>query len=224
MDGAKITARTFYECVIIGKDIIGDSNSTVISLNTKALLLSSLWGTMLILSCVYWILIIGKKKILFSAMLLTIFGYFTGTLFSYYIIIPQGLTFLAEWINTNNLTIELELKSLIQFCLVLMIITSILFEFPVYLIVNFKLGVINRKFLLKNYRFGFYLILSFAALLTPPDLFTFLSLAIPVSILYMVTILSPFVLRSRPIKNPPDLLKIQKGKNYLSIFAILQTS
>jgi sec-independent protein translocase protein TatC len=75
------------------------------------------------------------------------------------------------------------------FLLKLSLSFGLVFELPVVSFVLAKLGLLTTGFLIKNFRYAAVIIFLAAALLTPPDIFSQTLLAIPLLVLYGLSIL-----------------------------------
>jgi sec-independent protein translocase protein TatC len=71
------------------------------------------------------------------------------------------------------------------------------FQLPVLAFVFSKIGLIDHKFLLRNFRYAIVLIFIAAAILTPPDVFSQTLLACPLLLLYAFSILISFFARQK---------------------------
>ncbi|MCB1196646.1 twin-arginine translocase subunit TatC, partial [bacterium] len=122
--------------------------------------------------------------IVFSGSLLFV----GGILFCYYTVLPASLHFLwafAGWLNVQNAwTLEYYISFVLRFLLVF----GIAFEMPLVLLMFIWLNILS-PIQLKNARKGVILgIFILAAILTPPDIFTQIMLAIPLIMLYEATL------------------------------------
>ena len=66
---------------------------------------------------------------------------------------------------------------------------GVAFQMPVVIFILSKLGMISWKFLATYRRHSIVIILSISAILTPPDVFTQVVLAVPLYILYEISII-----------------------------------
>src|SRR3989344_5894691 len=64
-----------------------------------------------------------------------------------------------------------------------------IFEFPLLLTLLIKLGIITPETLKKQRRIAYFLMFSFTALLPPTDVLSLVAMALPLLLLYEVTIL-----------------------------------
>ena len=71
---------------------------------------------------------------------------------------------------------------------------GITFELPIVSLVLTKLGIINARMLWSFSRYALIIIFILAALLTPPDPVTQMLLAIPLFLIYMISILVSYLI------------------------------
>jgi len=101
------------------------------------------------------------------------------------------LSFESVGINTN-LPIQLEAKVNEYLSLIMKLIFAfgLSFQLPVVLSLLARVGVINSAFLKERRKYVVVIIFAAAAILTPPDPITQIGLAIPLLILYELSIFS----------------------------------
>ena len=98
-----------------------------------------------------------------------------------------------ETIGSNtNLPIQLEAKVNEYLSLVMRLIFAfgISFQLPILLNLLAKIGVVNSDYLKERRRYVIVIIFALAAILTPPDPITQVGLAIPLLLLYELSILT----------------------------------
>ena len=113
----------------------------------------------------------------------------------YYLIMPLAIKFFLSFESTGlstNLPIQLEAKVNEYLSLVMKLIFAfgLSFQLPVALNLLAKVGAIDSKFLKDRRKYVVVIIFAAAALLTPPDPITQIGLAIPLLILYELSIFS----------------------------------
>jgi sec-independent protein translocase protein TatC len=114
-------------------------------------------------------------------------SFLVGALFAYFIIIPLALEFfmsMAPVSIQNNIALDFY----IGFLLRLIIVFGIVFELPMISLLLTKLGILTPAFLKKYRRYAIVIFFILAAILTPPDPTTQVLLAIPLLLLYEITI------------------------------------
>lgn len=110
-----------------------------------------------------------------------------GVAFAYFFILPFALNFFLslapETVKTN-----IAIDFYIGFTIRLLVIFGIIFELPVLSYFLSKLGLIRPAMMRKYRKHAIVIIFVLAALLTPPDPFTQVMLAIPLIVLYEFSI------------------------------------
>ena len=137
----------------------------------------------------------NEKKALLPYLVFTPILFLFGGLLVYYLIMPLAIKFFLsfESIGTNtSLPIQLEAKVNEYLSLIMRLIFAfgISFQLPILLNLLAKIGVVNSNYLKKTRRYVIVIIFTVAAILTPPDPITQIGLAIPLLILYELSIFS----------------------------------
>ena len=89
------------------------------------------------------------------------------------------------WLNINP---QWQVSSYVTFALHLLIAFGVAFEMPVVVVVLGRLGIVNSTQLRERRRHVIVILLIVAMLLTPPDPITQLAMAIPLYLLYEISI------------------------------------
>ena len=120
--------------------------------------------------------------------------FFIGGLFVYYLLLPVAWQFFSSFeqlAGENVLAITLEPKVNEYLSLVMRLIFAfgISFELPVALLILVRVGFATPEGLKKKRRYAIVVAFVAAAILTPPDPLSQLALAIPIILLYELSIL-----------------------------------
>ena len=112
-----------------------------------------------------------------------------GTLLNYFLIFPLTVRFLGTYQVSpevdNMLTLQSYTDTLISMCLVM----GVIFELPVVCAILGKLGFLTSKLMTRYRRHAIVAILIVAAIITPTtDVFTLFVVALPIYLLYEVSI------------------------------------
>jgi sec-independent protein translocase protein TatC len=111
-----------------------------------------------------------------------------GVLFSYYLIVPMTVNFLGTYQVSESVENQVSLNSYISTVVSLSFSMGIVFELPVLVFFLAKVGIISAA-LMKQYRkFMIVVIFIIAAIITPPDAFSQMMVAIPLLLLYEISI------------------------------------
>ena len=116
------------------------------------------------------------------------FMFLLGGAFVYTLILPYGMAFLLGY-GSATLVPMISVGAYISFSVRLLIAFGAIFELPVVMVLLGKLGLVTPQMLSRNRRYVIVLSFLVAAILTPPDVFTQVLMAVPLLILYEVSIL-----------------------------------
>lgn len=124
-----------------------------------------------------------------------------GAAFAYYVVFPYGFTYLVNF-GQGTVQAMISVGEYLNFFLKLIFGFGIAFELPVFTFFLAKLGLIDDETLTGFFKYAVVIIFIFAALLTPPDIITQFLMAVPLVILYGVSIL--LVRAVNPAKKADD--------------------
>jgi len=127
-----------------------------------------------------------KAGITFIVVSSLLFG--LGILFGYFIITPLSINFFGNYNITDQITNQIKLSSYLSMIRTTILANGIVFELPVIIFFLAKFGLITSDFLRENRKYAVILVLILAAFITPPDLISQIIVAIPLLILYEVSI------------------------------------
>ncbi len=128
-----------------------------------------------------------EKRFVIPFMFFSILSFAAGASFAYLVILPFGLRFLLGFMG-DLLTPQITIGSYISFVIQMILAFGVVFLLPVVVWLLSKLGVINYRMLEKNRKFAILVIFVLAAILTPPDAFSQLMMALPLLGLYELSI------------------------------------
>lgn len=112
-----------------------------------------------------------------------------GVAFCYFLVLPPAFKFFTEF-ATDFLKPMLSLREYLSLALKLLFVFGLMFEIPVFLFFLAKLGIVTPAFLAKQRKYAILIIFIAAAILTPtPDAFTQILMAIPMIVLYEISII-----------------------------------
>ncbi len=133
-------------------------------------------------------LLAKEKKLVPPIVFFTVICFLIGALFAYFLIIPFGLKFLITGFQTDYLSAKITIGSYLGFVATMVLVFGTVFELPVLAYFLSLIGLLTPQFLRSKRRYGIVLIFIIAAILTPPDAFTQTMLAVPLLILYEISI------------------------------------
>lgn len=131
----------------------------------------------------------NEKKYSYILILSSILLFSCGVILNYILIFPLSFRFLGTY-QVNELVINnIELSSYISTFLILSLLLGIIFEIPILAYFIGKLNLINSIILRKYRKHAFVIVCILAAIITPTaDIITLLLVAIPISLLYEISI------------------------------------
>ena len=124
-----------------------------------------------------------KGTVLISSLL-----FFLGVLFGYFALAPLSVHFLTTWSVSDSVVNQINLKSYIGVVNSICLATGLIFELPIVAFFLTKIGVLTPEFMRQYRRHAVVVILILAMIITPPDVFSQILVAIPLLILYEVSI------------------------------------
>jgi len=147
-----------------------------------------------------------EKKAILPYLILTPILFLIGGMLVYYLIMPLAIKFFLSFENSGlstNLPIQLEAKVNEYLSLVMKLIFAfgISFQLPIVLSLLARIGVVDSQFLKERRKYVVVIIFAAAALLTPPDPITQIGLAIPLLILYELSIFSVRFIEKKNLEN-----------------------
>lgn len=127
--------------------------------------------------------------------------FFTGVLFGYYIICPLSINFLGSYQVSTQVHNDFDLNSYIGLIRASTLASGLVFELPIIIYFLTKVGLVTPEFLKKYRKYALVIVLVLSAIITPPDIASQVIVAIPILILYQVSILiSRIVVRNQKRK------------------------
>lgn len=129
------------------------------------------------------------------------FLFFCGIAFSFYVIAPISIHFLYNYQITELIQNNFTMDSHIGLVTNMLLGVSILFELPVLVFFLTKIGLITPEFLKKYRKHSLVVVLILAAIITPPDVASQIIVAIPILILYEISIQVSKMVIKRQEKN-----------------------
>ncbi len=115
--------------------------------------------------------------------------FFVGLAFSYYLVLPAGIKFFMGF-ATEDLQPLFSLGQYLSFVLSFLLPFGFVFELPLFILVLAKLGFISSGFLVLKRKIVLVLSFIIGAIISPtPDVFSQTMVAVPIVILYELSIL-----------------------------------
>lgn len=124
--------------------------------------------------------------------------FFLGVLFGYFVIVPMSVNFLATFSVSSVVKNQFNIDSYISMVKTAVIASGLYFELPIILYFLTKLGLVTPTFLRTYRKYAIVIVLIIAAIVTPPDVVSQITVAIPMLIIYEASIwISALVVRNK---------------------------
>ena len=126
-----------------------------------------------------------------------------GAAVVYYVISPIAwkffLSFQTSQADGINITLQAKMNEYLSLMMTFIFAFGLAFQLPVILLLLVKFGVLTISQLISFRKYAIVLSFVFAAIVTPPDPFSEISLALPIIILYEISILVSKFMAKRQI-------------------------
>ncbi len=133
-----------------------------------------------------------EKAIILPTFIVAPILFYLGGFFVFYAVMPRAwIFFLSFEDTTTSLPIVLEARISEYLSIVMQLVTAfgLAFELPVIMLILCVLDLISSNSLKSKRRFAVVIIFIISAILTPPDVLSQIALAIPLILLYEVSII-----------------------------------
>jgi len=146
-----------------------------------------------------------ERRLLLPIIFLSSFFFLGGALFGYFIVFPFGFQFFLGF-ATETIKPFPSMREYLSFSSKLLIAFGLVFELPLIVTFMAKLGMVSVDFLKKNRKYALLLFFVAAAILTPPDVITQIMMALPLMVLYEISIVGAriFGRRKADVSEPAD--------------------
>jgi len=124
-----------------------------------------------------------------GAVLASTLLFFTGVLFGYFLLAPLSIHFLNSYQISPDVVNQINVRSFIGTLTSICLATGLVFELPIIAFFLTKIGIITPSFMRKYRKHAIVVIFIIAAIITPPDVFSQSLVAIPLLILYEISII-----------------------------------
>lgn len=135
----------------------------------------------------------NERQAFLPFLIATPFMFVIGAAFFYYVLLPYAINFFAGFeqaAGPEHLAVQMENKvgEYIGFVMTLLFAFGLCFELPVLLSLLARVGLVTSAGLKAKRRYAIVIVFLVAAVVTPPDVFSQVSLAVPILLLYEISI------------------------------------
>ena len=136
----------------------------------------------------------AKGVVFFSSVL-----FMTGVSFGYFVIAPLAVNFLGSYHVSEMVANQINLSSYITTITSITLACGVIFELPILAYFLTKVGLITPTFMRKYRRHALVVTLILAAIITPPDVISQILVALPLLILYEISIYVSAIVLKRSV-------------------------
>ena len=186
-------ASPLIEILPSGSSMIATQVTSPLMAPLKLVFFSALLITMPYLFYEIWMFMspgLYKKEKAFIAplMLSTIFLFLSGVAFAYFVVCPIIFKFFI-WVAPESISVMTDINQYMNFVIKLIFAFGIAFEIPVATFLLVKSEIVKKETLVRARPYLVIVFFIFGMLLTPPDIFSQLFLAIPMWVLFELGLL-----------------------------------
>lgn len=144
-----------------------------------------------------------EKKYFLPIVFLSVFFFILGSSFGYFIVFPYGFKFFLGF-ATETIHAMPSMKEYLSFASKMLLAFGFVFELPLVLTFLARMGIVSVDFLKKNRKYAVLIFFIGAAVITPPDVVTQIMMAVPLMILYEISILGARLFGKKPVSDGDD--------------------
>jgi sec-independent protein translocase protein TatC len=128
-----------------------------------------------------------EKVYLIPIAFFSAFFFVSGAMFGYYVVFPFAFQFFMEYASETIKPMP-SLAEYFSFSLKMLFAFGVIFELPLFIFFLARIGLVTPKILRKFRRYAILLAFIVGAILTPPDVISQCLMALPLLILYELSI------------------------------------
>jgi len=144
-----------------------------------------------------------EKTLLIPIIILSSIFFLGGALFGYFIVFPYGFKFFLGFANENIKALP-SMSEYLSFAAKMLLAFGLVFELPLVITFMARLGIVTVDFLKKNRKYAILLFFAVSAILTPPDVVSQIMMALPLMLLYEVSILGVRIFGKKKSEKEPQ--------------------
>lgn len=140
----------------------------------------------------------SEKRLVVPFVIISSLFFVGGAYFCYRGVLPFAFLYFIDQYRSLGVSPEVRIGEYFTFFFRMVLAFGITFELPVLSFFLVRLGIWDYRFLLRQFRYAIIAIFTLAAILTPgPDVVSQILLAVPLTLLYLLSIGVAYVWRRR---------------------------
>ena len=129
-----------------------------------------------------------EKKYVIPFVFFATFFFIGGAFFGYFIVFPFAFEFFISFAN-QNIVPSLSMAKYFSFATKMLLAFGVIFELPLITLFLARLGIITKDMLSRWRKYAIVIIFVVSAILTPPDVMSQILMAVPLWILYEISVI-----------------------------------
>jgi sec-independent protein translocase protein TatC len=130
----------------------------------------------------------AERRVALPVMLLAPFLFAAGVVFAYFLVLPPANSFLQNF-NDSSFDVLIQAKPYYTFEIYALLAVGLVFQLPLGLLALDRIGIINARFLINNWRYAVVIIAVIAAIMPGVDPVSTTLMMLPMLVLYGLSIL-----------------------------------
>lgn len=130
-----------------------------------------------------------EKKYTLPIIVFTSIFFTIGIAFGSLVVVPFGIRFLMTYkVAPDLIAPKIKISEYLSFYSMTVLINGIIFELPFVVMFLTKIGLVKPEMLTKNHKWAILGVFIVSAIFTPPDIFSQFLMAVPLTLLYEISI------------------------------------
>lgn len=144
-----------------------------------------------------------EKRFLIPLALSSAVLFILGAAFCYFVVFPFAFSFFIGFASENIAAMP-SLSAYLGFALKLLVAFGLICEMPLFTLFLSRMGLVTAQAMRRVRRYAVLVTFIVAAILTPPDVISQLLMAVPMLVLYEVSILIAVIFGRKPTPKPDN--------------------
>ncbi len=138
----------------------------------------------------------GEKNLVIPFVLCACLFFVGGAYFCYRVVLPYAFLYFLEQYSSMGVTPAIRIGEYFTLFFRMVLAFGLTFELPIFTFFLVRLGMVDYRFMWRSFRYAILLIFIVAAILTPtPDIINQTLMALPMTLLYLLSIGVAYVWR-----------------------------
>ncbi|MGA8178829.1 MAG: twin-arginine translocase subunit TatC [Desulfobacterales bacterium] len=144
-----------------------------------------------------------EKRLLFPIVALSTLFFIGGAFFGYFVVFPFGFKFFLGFASDTIRPLP-SMREYLSFSTKMLLAFGLVFELPLIITFFARMGIVSVDLLKKKRKYAILIIFTVSAILTPPDVATQIMMAVPLMVLYEVSIVGAKIFGKKKASEDDD--------------------